>query len=150
MSTLANRGTSYNISLLDKVTDLEGNVIEDYTPEILSKVNISSSIWDVIQTGMRNVIAGKTEFSDLSIDVSGKTGTAQESKTTPDHALFIGYAPSNDPEISIAVRIANGYSSTNAMLVGKDIIRYYFDLSDETEILDHHASMEGVTSVQTD
>ena len=150
VSTLANRGTSYNISLLDKVTDPEGNVIEDYTPEILSKVNISSSIWDVIQTGMRNVIAGKTEFSDLSIAVSGKTGTAQESKTTPDHALFIGYAPSNDPEISIAVRIANGYSSTNAMLVGKDIIRYYFDLSDETEILDHHASMEGVTSVQTD
>ena len=150
VSTLANSGTSYNISLLDKVTDSAGNVIEDYTPEILSKVNISSTTWDIIHTGMRNVIANKPEFAELSIEVSGKTGTAQESKTTPDHALFIGFAPSENPQISIAVRIANGFSSTNAMLVGKDIIRYYFDLSDETEILNNQASVEGVTSVQTD
>lgn len=150
VTTLANQGTSYNLSLMDKVTDSDGNIIEDFTPGVLSMVNLSDTTWNIIQNGMRQVIANKPEFLDSSIEVSGKTGTAQESKTTPDHALFIGYAPSSNPEMAITVRIANGYSSTNAMMVGKDIIKYYFDLSDETEILNHQASQEGVTSVQTD
>lgn len=150
VSTLANRGTSYNISLLDRVTDPAGNVIEDFTPDVQSQLSLSSNIWDSIQNGMRSVITNKPEFSNLGVPVSGKTGTAQESKTNPDHALFIAYAPADAPEISLAVRIANGYSSTNATLVGRDIITYYFDLADESEILTGKASLEGVTSVQTD
>lgn len=150
VSTLANRGTSYNISLLDRITDPSGNVIEDYTPDVQSQLSLSNNIWDSIQNGMRRVITNKPEFSNLGVSVSGKTGTAQESKTNPDHALFIAYAPSEAPEISLAVRIANGYSSTNATLVGRDIITYYFDLKDESEILTGKASLDGVTSVQTD
>lgn len=150
VSTLANRGTSYNISLLDRVTDPAGNVIEDFAPDVQSQLSLSSNIWDSIQNGMRSVITNKPEFSNLGVPVSGKTGTAQESKTNPDHALFIAYAPADAPEISLAVRIANGYSSTNATLVGRDIITYYFDLADESEILTGKASLEGVTSVQTD
>ena len=99
---------------------------------------------------MRSVITNKPEFNSLNLKVSGKTGTAQESKTSPDHALFIAYAPSDAPEISLAVRIANGYSSTNATLVGKDILTYYFNLADESSIITGRASSEGVTSVQTD
>lgn len=150
VSTLANRGTSYNISLLDRITDPSGNLIEDFTPEIQSQLTLSNDIWDSIQNGMRSVITNKPEFSQLDVKVSGKTGTAQESKTNPDHALFIAYAPSEQPKISLAVRIANGYSSTNAMLVGKDIIMYHFNLAEESEILTGKASMDGVTSVQTD
>ena len=150
VSTLANRGTSYNISLLDKVTDSSGNIIEDFTPDVQSQISLSTNVWDSIQNGMRSVITNKPEFNSLNLKVSGKTGTAQESKTSPDHALFIAYAPSDAPEISLAVRIANGYSSTNATLVGKDILTYYFNLADESSIITGRASSEGVTSVQTD
>lgn len=150
VSTLANKGTSYNISLLEKTADAGGNLVEEFSPEILSKLDVQDNAWNVIHTGMRNVITNKAEFSDFKIEVSGKTGTAQESKTSPDHAVFVCYAPSSSPKISMAIRVANGYSSTNAVLVGKDILRYHFDLADEAEILTGKASEDGVTSVQTD
>ena len=149
-ATLANKGTAYNISLIDKTTDSSGNLLKDYSSEILSTVDLSSNIWNVLQIGMRNVIRQNGSFNDFGINVSGKTGTAQESKTSPDHALFISYAPSESPEIAMAVRIANGYSSTNALLTGKDIMKYYFNLADESEIITGVASSDGVTSVQTD
>lgn len=149
-ATLANRGTVYNISILDKTTDAAGNLIKDYTSDVLSTVDLSTETWDVLQKGMRGVIEKNASFDDVAVNVSGKTGTAQESKTSPDHALFISFAPSEDPEIAMAVRIANGYSSTNALQVGKDIIRYYFGLAEESEIITGRASSDGVTSVQTD
>ena len=40
--------------------------------------------------------------------------------------LFVGYAPYDDPEITIAVRIANGYSSHNAATAARNVISYYY------------------------
>ncbi len=150
VATIANTGTAYNISLLDKTTDPAGNLIMDYSSDVLSTVDLSANIWNVLQTGMRSVIENNASFKDFGVNVSGKTGTAQESKTSPDHALFVSYAPSESPEIAMAVRIANGYSSTNALQAGKDILSYYFKLADESDIITGHASSDGVTSVQTD
>ena len=42
VATIANSGTSYNISLLDKTTDSEGNLLEDFTPEVLSTLDTVS------------------------------------------------------------------------------------------------------------
>ena len=150
VSTIANSGTSYNISLLDKVTDSNGNLIEDYTPEIESRLSISGSIWDVIHTGMRSVIENKSEYADMGVAVAGKTGTAQESKSRPSHALFICYAPADSPEIAMAVRIGHGYSSTNAIMTAKDILNYYFDLVDKSDIITGLATTENLTSTSVD
>ena len=53
----------------------------------------------------------------------------------PNHALFLGYAPVEEPEIAIAVRIPNGYSSKYAALVASQIMQYYFDESTLSSIL---------------
>lgn len=148
-ATLANKGTAYKLSLLSKTTDSDGNLIKEY-PNEAETVELSADTWDVLHKGMRGVIEKNTSFDEITVPVSGKTGTAQESKTSPDHALFISFAPSENPEIAMAVRIANGYSSTNALQAGKDIIRYYFKLAEESEIITGRASSDGVTSVQTD
>ncbi|MDD3615861.1 MAG: penicillin-binding transpeptidase domain-containing protein [Lachnospiraceae bacterium] len=150
VTTLANSGTSYNISLLDKTTDSAGNLLEDYNPQVLSTINIDSGIWDVVHQGMRAVIANNTVFSDMTVEMSGKTGTAQESRLRPNHALFIGYAPSTNPQIALAVRISNGYASTNTAYVAKDIVNYYLNLTDEATIITGNASVDGSTTVQTD
>lgn len=150
VTTLANGGTSYNISMVDRVTDDENNITKDYSPEIESTLSIKSSTWDVIHEGMRAVIDSKTEYADLPIHVAGKTGTAQESKSRPSHALFICYAPYEKPEIAIAVRIGNGYSSTNCMMTAKDILQYYFKLADEKDIISGTAKTEQVTQVNVD
>ena len=75
-------------------------------------------------------------FDDMTnFSMAGKTGTAEESTDHPNHGLFIGYAPYDEPEIAIAVRIVNGYASSNAASVAKDIINYRYNLKDKSEII---------------
>ena len=135
VSTIANNGISFNMTLLDKVTDSEGNLIQDYSADVESVLEVSDSVWDTIHTGMREVITNKKDFDDLGVELAGKTGTAQENRKRSSHGLFIGYAPYNNPEIAICVRIPHGYSSTNAAMTAKDILNYHFNLVDEEKII---------------
>lgn len=141
-SVLANSGTVYNLTLLDKVTDSSGNVIQEYEPEVESVMDVADNVWDDIHDGMYRVIQTHSQFNGLGIDVAGKTGTAQVNSYHPDHGLFIGYAPASDPQYAIAVRIANGYSSGNACLAANDIFKYMFDLADKDSILTGYASSD--------
>ena len=153
VATLANSGTSYNISLLDKTTDSEGNILEDYTPEVLSTITLDQWIWNDVHEGMEGVIKNDSNwpiFQDLQVSLAGKTGTAQQSYKRANHGLFVGYAPADEPEIAVAVRIAYGYSSTNAEYVAKDVLNYYFDLKDETEILTGQVNSSKVSNTRTD
>ena len=50
----------------------------------------------------------------------------------------------------MAVRIANGYTSTNVVYVAKDILSYYFGLQEETDILNGKASSGNVSNTRTD
>ena len=99
---------------------------------------------------MQAVVNAKKEYNDMPIQVAGKTGTAQESKSRPSHALFICYAPADDPEIAMCVRISNGYSSTNCIITAKDILQYYFDLVDDEEILTGKAMTNNISNVSVD
>ena len=76
-----------------------------------------------------------TKLNASDVKLFGKTGTAQQSETHPDHALFVGFAPSDSPQVAFAIRIANGYSSTYAAEVGNDIMEYYYQITPEEEIL---------------
>ncbi|MDE7015300.1 MAG: penicillin-binding protein, partial [Kineothrix sp.] len=134
ITTVANSGTCYNLTLLDKLTDHNGTQLEDYTAEVRNTITMDASYWDAIHTGMRKVIEGKSYYQDLSVQVAGKTGTAQESKSRPNHAVFVCYAPYEDPEIAMAVRVANGYTSDYSAQIAKDVVKYYYNLADEEEI----------------
>jgi len=140
VTTIANRGTSYKLSILDKVTDSSGNLITDFSPEIQSNVELPEIVWNNLQIGMRQVVENNATFQKLKISAAGKTGTAQQVKSRPSHGLYIGYAPYVDPQIAMAIRIANGYTSSNAAGVAKDIINYYFKLLSKSEILSGTAS----------
>jgi penicillin-binding protein 2 len=89
---------------------------------------------------MRLVVEGTSEFNGFPIAAAGKTGTAQQTTTRPNHALFVGYAPYEDPEISIATRIAYGYTSHNAAEVSKNVLAYYFGVEDSESLLSGEAS----------
>lgn len=140
VTSIANSGTVYKLSLLDKVTDSQGNVITDYSPEVLNKVELSQSTWNAVQTGM-NLVAKRTDsLKKLGIEIAGKTGTAQENKLRPNHALFVGYAPYNNPQIALSVKIANGYTSANSAEVASEIFTYYFKLAGYEQLLSGTAS----------
>ena len=147
VTTVANNGTCYNLTLLDKVTDSEGSTLIEYEPDIRNKVDMPIEYWNAIQLGMRKVVQGKSYFNDLAVNVAGKTGTAEQIKSRSNHALFVGYAPYEEPEIAFAVRIPFGYSSDYAAQVAREIIKYYYGLAAEEDILTGTADMdnEGVT-----
>ena len=83
MTALANRGTVYDLSLIDKETDSQGNLVSDYSPAVASTLDFQTSTWDAVQQGMRQVVTNsstKRVFDGLDVHVAGKTGTAQESQ----------------------------------------------------------------------
>lgn len=143
VTTVANRGICYNLTLLDKLTDHDDRIIEDYSAEVRNTIEMDDSYWNAIQNGMRSVVENKAYYKDLSIHVAGKTGTAQESKSRPNHALFVCYAPYENPEIAIAVRVANGYTSDYAAQIAKDVVKYYYNLADEEDVAGTAEEMSG-------
>ena len=117
------------------MTDHSGNLLKDFSPEVRNTVEMPTSFWDAIHIGMQGVTANKKYFSELSITTAGKTGTAQENKLRPAHALFVGYAPADKPEIALATRIANGYTSDYAAQISCKVMQYIFNLEDEDVII---------------
>lgn len=135
VTTVANNGTCYDLTLIDKTTDSNGNLLEDYSAAVRNNIDMPVSYWNAIHTGMRQVVQDKPYYSNLGVQVAGKTGTAQESTNRPNHSLFVCYAPYEKPEISIATRIAYGYTSSYAAQITKEALSYYFELRDEDDII---------------
>ncbi len=136
VTAVADGGTVYRYTLLSRLEDSSGEVIERYAPEVRNEVDVlGSAEWDAIHQGMRMVVENLGEFSGFPIEVAGKTGTAQENLKRPNHALFVGYAPYANPEISVAARIAYGYTSHNAAELARNVFAYYFGTEDEESIL---------------
>ena len=141
ITAVANNGTVYKYTLIDKVTDINGNVILQKTPEVINNVEIKASTWNTIHKGMWTVVNGpKSSISDLyegmNLTVAGKTGTAQQVTTRPSHALFVSYAPYENPEISVTSVIPFGYASYNAAELTSNVYKYYYKLEDEDSLLD--------------
>ncbi len=149
VSAIANKGTVYDLTLLEKLTDSDGKTIEDYSATVYNTIDIADTTWSSIREGIRQVAENTSAFEPLNLTIAGKTGTAQQSKRHPNHALFIGYAPYENPQIGIAIRIANGYTSANAAAIAADVFRYYFKLVDEEELLTGEAA-EATTEVIND
>ena len=100
---------------------------------------------------MHMAAEGYSSFADFPIEVAGKTGTAEQMRSRPNHAVFIGFAPYDEPEIALSVRIAYGYTSSNAAQVAANVMRYYFGLEEEDALLERQAEeVENVGNVFMD
>ena len=135
ITAVANNGTVYNLTLLDEVKDTKGNVILENHAEIRNQVEIPSEYWNAVHTGLKKVVEAKLYFKELPVSAAGKTGTAQESKKRANHALFVGYAPYETPQISISTRIMHGYNSDYAAQLSKDVFAYYFGSEQRDEMI---------------
>lgn len=141
VTTVANKGTCYDLTLIDKVTDSGSNLLYDNEAVVRNTMDdVAESTWNAIHLGMKRVVEGKSYFGELSVDAAGKTGTAQESKSRANHALFVCFAPYEKPEIAIATRIAYGYSSDYAAQTTKDVLAFYYGGDDEEDIVTGTAS----------
>jgi len=135
VTAIANNGYVYDLTLIDKIARSDGMVVYESEPVLRNRVDIPEEYWNVIHSGMRAVVENKAYFNDISVDVAGKTGTAQQSTSRPNHALFVSYAPYQNPEIAMAVRIPFGYSSDYAAQLARDVYKYYFGLVESEDLI---------------
>lgn len=135
VTTIATKGTCYKYTLLSKVVDPEGTVLMTRSPDIQNSVLFAEGTWSQIYQGMRMVVQKAAAFNGFPIAVAGKTGTAQTSKSRTNHAVFIGFAPYDAPEVTVATRIAYGYTSANAAQLSKDVLSYYFKVESAEELV---------------
>ena len=147
VAAVANRGTVYKLTLLDKTTDVNGKVIKEYEPEVTNTIDdISDNTWNLLHQGMIAMVQDMSQFNGMEISMAGKTGTAQQSEVHPDHVLFVGFAPAENPEIAVAVRIANGYSSAYTAEIGRDIVKSYYKISDSDKLVTGKAAQLGAVT----
>lgn len=131
-STIGNGGTVYNSSIISKVVDSNGDVIELFEPVVANEVELDSVVWNSVYEGGRNVILGSgvgTQLFDkyLPVAVGGKSGTAEENKNRGSHANYITWAPYNNAEVAVAVMIPNGYAAVNAGIMSFYTLSSYYD-----------------------
>ncbi len=146
---IANKGTVYDLSLLNRVVDVEGKVIKTFKPTVYKEITedeISESTFNLVHQGMNYMVKKDDRFDVLrkaGMNMAGKTGTAQQSTTHADHVLFVGFAPSENPEIAVSCRIANGYSSGYPAELGRDIVLKYFKLAKDSKLVTGKAAALG-------
>jgi penicillin-binding protein 2 len=127
VALIANNGSSFQPHIVKGYVDDKTNQIVPYNfPEI--KTGIKQEVFDIVKEGMFLVINGAgtaTHIKMPDIQISGKTGTAQNPHGK-DHALFVCYAPSDNPQIAIAVVVENiGFGGTHAAPIAKAMIEAY-------------------------
>ena len=128
VTTIASSGKCYNHTLIDKITDSDGNLIRKNEAEVDHQVELSSNIWDTVHEGMTLAGNSYTGISKLGMKIAAKSGTAQENTKEPDHSLLVTYSPYDNPEICVSVCIQHGYSSGTSIDLTADIYKIYYGL----------------------
>jgi penicillin-binding protein 2 len=135
---LANYGKSAKPHFLKGFTETQTNKYKEVNPQYYD-LGISKQSFDVVRHAMYLVVNGAgtaTNIRDVNLQIAGKTGTAQNpGGNKKEHAVFVGFAPYNNPKIAIAVIMENaGFGSVAAAPIARDIIKAYLqkDKKDET------------------
>ena len=144
VATLANGGTHYAAHLLKEVKSNDfSQVVERYEPIVLNQLDIDPENLSAVTEGMLRVTtdgSAKAYFADLGVQVAAKTGSAQVSSATESNALFVAFAPYEDPEIALAIVVEKGGSGSTLANMAAEILGYYFSAG---------SGMETVTTENT-
>lgn len=144
-ATIANGGTRHSASILKTVRSYDGSeLIYENEAEVLSTVETSDYNWAAVQKGMylvANDRAGSAyeTFGDYGVKVAAKTGTAQLGDNQVNNAIFICYAPYDNPKVAVAVVVEHGSAGASIASIARDFLDAYFtvktvDTAPESEL----------------
>jgi penicillin-binding protein 2 len=141
-ATLANEGTIYRPHLVKRIVDTDGKTLKETKKDVIGMVSLSKESFRFVKQGLLAVVnesGGTGSMARLyDVKVAGKTGTSQvvklrdSRKSTPyqyrDHALFVAFAPFENPEVAVAVVVEHGeHGGAAAAPIAGRILRAYFD-----------------------
>ena len=144
ISAIANGGIKYRPEILKCIETAEGKIIKESEPHVTGSLPVSNKTFELVKKGLWKVVnyeKGTAKIARIhGIDISGKTGTGQvisrkEDEAEPEedlpdhlkpHAWFVAYAPSENPEIAVAVIVEHGeHGSGAAAPVAREMIKTY-------------------------
>ena len=139
VATLVNGGNHWSAHLLKAVKSSDfSQVVSRYDDTLASTVQISQANLDAVKAGMLEVTqSGSVSgyFKSLNVKVGAKTGSAQVSSDSASNAVFVCFAPYDDPEIAMSIVVEHGGSGSELGAVAADILNYYFTASDNLEAM---------------
>ena len=157
-ATIANNGLKMRPHIVREVLDVETKAPTPVAKEPIGQLPLSPENLDIIKRAMIGVnIEGTsaTSFAGAQYVSAGKTGTAQVytvkqnekynaatvDERLRDHALFIAFAPADEPKVALAMVVENsGFGAQNAA----PIARRVFDFV----IMGQYPSEEDIAAVQ--
>lgn len=139
IATLVNGGNHYAAHLLQSVKAGDySSLIYQQEPELLDTLNIGAENVEAVKSGMRLLATEgsvRNYFKDLPVTVGAKTGTAQVGREdTNANAVFVCFAPYENPQIAISIVVERGGSGTELAAIAADIISYYFNAEQARDI----------------
>lgn len=137
-AALGNGGTLYVPQIVERTEDESGHVIGNMRVRVRRRLGINPDTLNRVREALHGVVQSEKGTAHAShlpdLEVSGKTGTAQvvrrQSNKTywqKDHAWFAGYAPSDNPEIALAVIIEHGGKAAQvAVPIAMEVFSSYY------------------------
>ena len=151
-AAVANNGKVLRPQVVQRIEDWDGTVLKRMKPEVLHTIDFGAGNLETVQHSLEAVVnepRGTGRASRLDeVLVAGKTGTAQVVRRKDDdndddetiityrfrdHALFVAYAPAENPQIAVSVVIEHGeHGSRAAAPVARAILEAYFGLGPQS------------------
>lgn len=147
-AAVANGGTLYRPQLVYQVVDADGNLVQDFQPEVLNTIPVKEEYLEIVRQGMYAAVYGPRGTARTGaipgITMAGKTGTAEFAEdldgdgridrdregNLPTHAWFTAYAPYEDPEVAIVVFVyGGGEGSAVAVPIAREVLAAYFGVT---------------------
>ena len=137
-AALANYGNVYETSILKSSSSYDySDSIYEREPVVASHIDADPYVWELIRTGMIGAANNPmgtvfATFAGYYPTVAAKTGTTETGSYSND-AVFICYAPADDPQIAIAVVVEKGSAGASLAPIAKQVLDYYFDFEQSTQ-----------------
>lgn len=133
-AAIATRGKLHRPFIVKEVSNIKGEIVKTFKPELLKDIKLKESTWDLIQRGLYKVAnePGGTAFwrRGSGNQMAGKSGTAQviKAQSSDDlyskcsempykyrhHGVFVAYAPFDNPKIAVAALVEHGCGGSSA------------------------------------
>ena len=158
-AAIANEGKVLQPKLIRKIENWRGQVLLEPQTQVVREITYPAPVWQAIKSGLVGVVnepSGTGQVARLNgVLVAGKTGTSQvvkrksdeeeEQQATPGdvpyllrpHALFVAFAPADDPQIAVAVVVEHGeHGGSAAGPIAKAILERYFALQKKAAVVE--------------
>ena len=132
IATLVNGGNRYQTHLLKTVKSSDfSETVYEYEAQPVETLDLNPEWVEAVKLGMWEVANDPESTVDqylnnLAVEVGAKTGSAQVSADQNANAVFVLFAPYDDPEIVISMVVEGGASGANLASAAGEIVNYYF------------------------